>query len=343
MFCRRLLLLLVLAGCALAGGWFWAAQPPERTRPVRVVVIAGSGSLRIGEQLAAAKAIRSSWAFWALVRFKGWQDQLKAGTYEIPPGRSLEAVAEQIRKGETLRFRYRILEGWNTLQMARYFEQLGYFKIEDFLRLTRGPQMLRPPWLPAGIDRLEGFLFPDTYDLPAEKLSARTAVTQMLGAFERLALPLYRTQPDPPRSLNEWVTLASLVEKEAAVSEERAVIAGVFVNRLRINMPLASDPTVEYAFGIRQSAERPLTYAQVRQPSPYNTYIQPGLPPTPIASPGLASLRAALQPALTPYLYFIARYDGTHVFSRTEAEHEQAKKRIRAERLARRGAVGAGR
>jgi UPF0755 protein len=125
------------------------------------------------------------------------------------------------------------------------------------------------------------------------------------------------------------VTLASIVEKEAVVPQERSRIAGVFTSRLRQGWTLGSDPTVEYALGIRQTADQPLTFDQVKIASPYNTYINPGLPPTPIASPGLASLKATLYPEDTPYLYFVARYDGTHVFSRTLAEHEAAQAAIR--------------
>jgi UPF0755 protein len=149
-------------------------------------------------------------------------------------------------------------------------------------------------------------------------------VNQMLERFEQIALPLH--QPNQtPYSLQEWVTLASIVEKEAVVQEERPVIASVFAKRLREGIPLAADPTVEYGLGIRQTVDNPLTYDQVATPSPYNTYINPGLPPTPIASPGVASLEASLDPADTEYLFFMARYDGTHIFSRTLQEHEAAK------------------
>ena len=123
--------------------------------------------------------------------------------------------------------------------------------------------------------------------------------------------------------------MSSIVEKEAVVAEERPTIAGVFTNRLRQNMPLGADPTVEYGLGITQTPDKPLTWAQVGTPSPYNTYINQGLPPTPIASPGMASLEAALSPAKTDYMFFVARYDGTHVFSRTLKEHEGAKQAIR--------------
>ncbi len=128
------------------------------------------------------------------------------------------------------------------------------------------------------------------------------------------------------------MTLASIVEKEAVVGSERPLIAGVFFSRLQKGMRLESDPTVEYALGIRQTADQPLTFAQVKTVSPYNTYLNPGLPPGPIASPGLASLKATLAPEKTDYLFFVARYDGTHVFSRTLQEHEAAVTKIRKQR-----------
>jgi UPF0755 protein len=147
----------------------------------------------------------------------------------------------------------------------------------------------------------------------------------MLGRFEELALPIYqKNQKNTNLDLKEWVTLASIVEKEAVVASERNRIAGVFTSRLNKGMKLGSDPTVEYALGIRQTKEKPLTFKQVETPSPYNTYVNVGLPPTPIASPGIASLEATLAPEKTEYLYFMARYDGTHIFSRTQAEHDAA-------------------
>ena len=153
----------------------------------------------------------------------------------------------------------------------------------------------------------------------------------MLTQFQQDALPVYQ-QAQTQLSLLEWVTLASIVEKESVVGKERRLIAGVFTARLQRGMRLESDPTVEYALGIKQTADRPLTYKQVGTPAPHNTYVNAGLPPTPIASPGLASLKATLNPESTEYLFFVARYDGTHVFSKTLSEHVAATKRIRRER-----------
>ncbi len=316
-------------------GWQWFSAPPNPRSGHVVVLPEGSGTLRIGQILKESGSIRSEWPWLVYVWVRGWQNDLKAGTYKLPPGRALTEIAAQIHSGETLSIRYTIPEGWNLTQMARYFEERGYFSSTAFLALTSGPTMLRPAWLPANLDRLEGFLYPDTYELSADQAQPRAVVLQMLQGFERTALPLYRAEPSPSLSLDAWVTLASIIEKEAAVPTERGQISGVFTNRLQQNIPLGSDPTVEYAFNIRQTADRPLTFKQVRRPSPYNTYLNAGLPPTPIASPGLASLKAALKPEASPYLYFVARYDGTHIFSRTEAEHERAKQQIRAQRRSR--------
>jgi UPF0755 protein len=181
---------------------------------------------------------------------------------------------------------------------------------------------------------LEGFLYPDTYKLNGDQVTPQAVVQQMLNQFKLVALPVYQQRQQTKFNLHEWVTLASIIEKEAVVQNERSRIAGVFISRLRQGVPLGSDPTVEYALGIRQTAAQPLTFAQVETPSPYNTYLNPGLPPTPIASPGLASLKAALYPENTNYFYFVARYDGTHVFSRTLAEHEAAQAAIRKQQSA---------
>jgi len=150
----------------------------------------------------------------------------------------------------------------------------------------------------------------------------------MLDRFEQVALKTYQeNQAGTPKvkiSLKDWVTLASIVEKEAVIESERRIISGVFWNRLKKNMRLEADPTVEYGLNIRQTPENPLTLEQVRTDSPYNTYLNEGLPPGAIASAGLASLKATLEPAATDYLFFVAKFDGSHVFSRTLEEHEKA-------------------
>lgn len=332
----------VAAGIAAWQGWAWwswATSPviaeatessPDQT--IQIQIPPGTAGQQIGQDLEAAGVIRSAlaWKLWSR-----WQARqapgggFQAGTYALAPTRSMTDIAEMIWTGQVVQTSFTIPEGWNRRQMAAYFEQEGFFPAEEFLEATEGIPRDRFPWLPDGLPHLEGFLFPDTYQLPAEGITALQVRDIMLQQFEAIALPLY--QPDATDlSLLGWVTLGSIVEKESVVSEERGVIAGVFTNRLEQNIPLGADPTVEYGLGITQTPEQPLTWAQVGTPSPYNTYINPGLPPTPIASPGQASLEATLAPDETEYLFFVARYDGTHVFSRTLAEHEAATNAIRA-------------
>ncbi|MFM7528077.1 MAG: endolytic transglycosylase MltG [Nodosilinea sp.] len=322
--------------------WSWATGPvfkastslPDQVHTDKVVQLeipAGTAAQQIGEDLKAAGLINSSFA-WKL--WSRWQARrspeggFQAGTYALAPTSSMVDIANTIWNGKVVQTSFTVPEGWNRRQMAGYFQSKGFFPAADFIAMTEQIPRAKYPWLPQGIPHLEGFLFPDTYQLPAAGITAEGVRDMMLSQFESIALPLYQ-QGKTNLSLLDWVTLSSIVEKEAVVPEERGVIAGVFTNRLKQNMPLGADPTVEYGLGITQTPEKPLTWAQVGTPSPYNTYINPGLPPTPIASPSRASLLATLVPASTDYLFFVARYDGTHVFSRTLQEHEAAKVSIR--------------
>ncbi|MDX2099038.1 MAG: endolytic transglycosylase MltG [Leptolyngbyaceae cyanobacterium bins.59] len=336
-------LLLVLGLCSWQGWawWSWVSAPliqmdsgpPEKS--VRIQIPAGTPAQHIGQDLQAAGLIRSSfawnlWSRWLTLQNRGGGFQ--AGTYELSPTQSMQSIAATIWSGKVVRYSFTVPEGWSFEQMASYFEAQGFFKGKDFLTAVRSVPRDRYPWLPPNLPHLEGFLYPDTYEMTGDRITPPEVVEMMLKRFEQVALPLYQQRKgQTDLSLLNWVTLASIVEKEAVIPSERPRIAGVFVQRLKQNIPLGADPTVEYGLNIRQTLEQPLTLAQVRTPSPYNTYLNPGLPPTPIASPGLASLEASLYPEATPYLYFVARYDGTHVFSRTLEEHEAAQAAIRDE------------
>ncbi|MEG4581033.1 endolytic transglycosylase MltG [Microcoleus sp. MON1_C5] len=325
--------------CAWQGWawWSWASAPPKiaetSTSPpedaaVLIQIPEGTPSQKIGRDLEAAGLIRSSsaWNMWTRwLTLQNREGGFQAGTYKLSPTQPLSAVADKIWKGEVVQQSFTIPEGWSLQQMSAYFEAQGFFPAQDFMAVASQVPYAQYPWLPSGLPHLEGFLYPDTYQLDGDAISPQAVIKQMLGRFEELALPIYqKNQKNTKLDLKEWVTLASIVEKEAVVAGERNRISGVFNNRLNKGMPLGSDPTVEYALGIRQTKEKPLTFKQVETPSPYNTYINVGLPPTPIASPGIASLEATLTPEKTEYLYFMARYDGTHIFSRTQAEHDAA-------------------
>lgn len=337
---KGLFFLLLLPAAIGLGGWqgwqwwSWASAPAARAASteeatVRVEIPQGTSAQQIGAQLESAGLIRSASAWELWTRWQGWQNReggFQAGTYELSAADPMSAIADKVWRGDVVQASYTIPEGWTLKQIAEYFQQQGFFTAEEFLKATEQVPRDRHPWLPANLPKLEGFLFPDTYQLPEGNVTPEAVVNQMLNRFQQVALPVYESgRGQTPYSLLEWVTLASIVEKEAVVQAERPTIAAVFARRLREGMPLGADPTVEYGLGIRQTVEQPLTYAQVQTPTPYNTYINPGLPPTPIAAPGLASLKESLAPGNTEYLYFMARYDGTHIFSRTLAEHEAAK------------------
>ncbi|PZO59271.1 MAG: endolytic transglycosylase MltG [Phormidesmis priestleyi] len=334
------LVLLALAAGAATQSWLWWswATAPVLAKEgkqaedsfVQIQIPAGTGANQIGHDLEAAGLIRSTtaWKLYSKLKARGSEGGFQAGSYLISPTQSLAEISSTIWNGEVVQTSFTIPEGWNRTQMAERFEEKGLTTAAEFLAATEKIPYERFPWLPKDIPHVEGFLYPDTYQIDSGKISAEELVDLMLQRFEQVALPVYNDQPSD-YSLLEWVTLSSLVEKEAVVTDERDLIASVFARRLEDGMTLGSDPTVEYGLGIVQTPENPLTLDQVRTPNEYNTYINPGLTPTPIASPGLASLKASLDPAPTEFLYFVARYDGTHVFSRTLADHEEAQAQIR--------------
>jgi UPF0755 protein len=341
---KRLFPIVLLALAGLVAGqswawWSWAKSPvlaSEGTKGgdesfVEINIPSGTASSQVGKDLEAAGLIRSTTAWKLLNKWKSFRGEgtgVQAGSYVISPSQSLGEIASTIWEGDVIQTSFTIPEGWNREKMAALFEAEGLTTAAEFIAATENIPYDRYPWLPKGIPHLEGFLYPDTYQIDTGEISAEKLVDIMLKRFETVALPVYQSQPNE-YSLLDWVTLASIVEKEAVVAEEREQIASVFARRLEEGITLGSDPTVEYGLGIVQTPENPLTFAQVETPNPYNTYINAGLTPTPIASPGVASLKASVAPAPTEFLYFVARYDGTHVFSRTLGDHESAQGNIR--------------
>jgi UPF0755 protein len=340
---KRLFSIVLLALAGLVAGqswawWSWAKSPvlasegaPGDDSFVEINIPSGTASSQVGKDLEAAGLIRSTTAWKLLNKWKSFRGEgsgVQAGSYVISPSQSLGEIASTIWEGDVIQTSFTIPEGWNREKMAALFEEDGLTTAAEFMAATENIPYDRYPWLPKGIPHLEGFLYPDTYQIDTGEISAEKLVDIMLKRFETVALPVYQSQPNE-YSLLDWVTLASIVEKEAVVAEEREQIASVFARRLEEGITLGSDPTVEYGLGIVQTPENPLTFAQVETPNPYNTYINAGLTPTPIASPGVASLKASVAPAPTEFLYFVARYDGTHVFSRTLGDHESAQGNIR--------------
>jgi UPF0755 protein len=293
----------------------------------RVTIPEGAAFRTAADSLHAEGFVSSPWLFRAYARITGRDRQIRAGTYVLQHGLSWNELVDALRKGQGIERRVTIPEGWSLAQIVpKLATELGV--PEDSVRAAVRDPALRSE-LGITTPTLEGYLFPDTY-IFSYGTQARAAVKELVRHFEEKWKPEWNDRLNQlSMSRNEIITLASIIEKEARLPEERPVISAVYHNRLRIGMPLQADPTVQYALG--EHHERVL-YRDLEVDSPYNTYRRTGLPPGPIASPGSASIEAALYPASVPYLYFVADSDGHHEFRTTFKEHREAKERIRRER-----------
>ncbi len=252
---------------------------------------------------------------------------IKAGTYTLKRGESWTMLIHALRDGEGLDRRVTIPEGWSLLNIVPALATALGAPEDSVDSAVRDTALLRELDLPT--PTLEGYLFPDTY-IFSYGTSPRAAVREMVNRFLHVWDPAWDERLQQlAMSRNDIITLASIIEREARLPEERPVISAVYHNRLRLQMPLQADPTVEYALGAHH--ER-LYYRDLAVESPYNTYRHPGLPPGPIASPGKASIEAALFPAAVPYLYFVASPDGHHEFRTTFKAHTEAVQEARRER-----------
>jgi UPF0755 protein len=321
---RRLLFFLLVAGFALAGFWFHETQWPVRSAqdpPQGLLVAPGAGVRDIGRQLRDLGLVRHPDIFRALVVSRGATARLRAGEYELTGSMSLDDIVTKLVKGDVVRRTVTFPEGSDLETMARLAAARGIM-MEDFLAAARNPAPIRD-LDPAAAD-LEGYLFPDTYDLTRRPPPAADLVARMVKRFRDVITPELPRIQASGMSLREVVTLASVVELETARPEERPRIAAVFKNRLRKRMPLQTDPTVIYALRKAGSYDGNIRRGDLDVDSPYNTYRFPGLPPGPIASPGRDAIRAVLQPAAVRDLYFVSRNDGSHHFSDNLADHNRA-------------------
>ncbi|MDD2365435.1 MAG: endolytic transglycosylase MltG [Desulfuromonadaceae bacterium] len=279
----------------------------------------GSGIKKLAIELKKAGVIRSSWHFVILTRLKGNSHKLKAGEYRLNDGMTPDTILSKIVSGDVDYRKFTLPEGYSTYQAAELLEQKGYFNKEDFLKKCRDKLLLAKLGLKEAASA-EGYLYPATYNLP-KLCSPEQLLDQMIGQFNKEFYNITKGEVLEPVSRHNIVTLASIIEREAVSSEEKCIISSVFHNRLRVGMPLQSDPTAVY--GIRNQPGK-VSKTDIQITSPYNTYLNRGLPPGPIGNPGRDSMLAAMNPAKTDYLYFVARKDGTHQFSRTLEEHNRA-------------------
>ena len=296
----------------------------EAGRPYLYQVRYGSGFYEVAEDLSRAGVIRSIRFFKFLGKARDVSSRIKAGYYHLDSGMSAGAILDALVAGKVYSVRVTVPEGKDNRSVARIIAATGLVTEQDFLAAADDAKILEANGLGAALPAAkstEGFLFPDTYMIPWGS-SAGEIVAMMLGNFRHQAgAELLEQMVQSPIGLYKTIILASIVEREAASSAERPSIAGVFANRVRIGMKLESCATIQYILG---EVKQTLLWSDLKRESPYNTYIHAGYPAGPIANPGLASIRAAANPEAHEYLYFVSRNDGTHVFSKTLAEHNRA-------------------
>lgn len=310
-----------IALACLAGDAVFFLTSPASSEPAEVVVTIAAGTPlpAVANRLEQRGLVRSAFRFSLLARLQGVARRIKAGEYRLSTGLRPPELLDKLVRGEVVLHQITFPEGFTQRQVASLLESEDLASSQRLLDIATDSGFIQELGIPAS--SLEGYLFPDTYrfsrNLPEERI-----LRTMVSRFQQHITAADRTRArELGLSLHQVVTLASIVEKETAVAEERPLIAGVFFNRLERRIPLQSDPTVIYGL---DSFDGNLTRRHLEMDTPYNTYTRRGLPPGPICNPGAASIEAVLHPASTPYLYFVAKKDGSHHFSATLRDHNAA-------------------
>jgi UPF0755 protein len=284
-----------------------------------ITVQKGASFRQVASQITATGFISNHTAFVVLGKLMGIEEQIRPGRYDLNSLMAPSTILNVLATGQTIPYWVTIPEGYSMRQIGEVLEEVGVTTAELFVQAAQDTAFIRELGVEA--DTLEGFLFPDTYRFH-HGTSPHDTIAAMVGQFQRLYTPEVQEQArERGLSTLEVLTLASIIEKETGAGEERALISAVFHNRLKRGMLLQSDPTVIYAL---PAFDGNLRKPDLQYASPYNTYRVRGLPPGPIANPGLDSIMAALHPAPVPYLYFVSKNNGTHHFSITLAEHSRA-------------------
>lgn len=323
------MLVLVLVGGLIGGRMIYELAQPVSTTPAAAVMVTikpGMSTQEIGQVLYEKKLIRSVQLFRLVARLEGMEKSLQAAEYSFSPTMGVRHIVGMLSRGEVAYRQFTVPEGYTIDQMAALLAEKN---LADADKFKHAAKTLRPfDYIQAGdniVYPVEGFTFPDTYRV-ARGATESQLLTMMLYQFnERFTPEMKERARQLGLSLREVIILASLVEKEAQVASERPIIAAVFMNRLKLEMPLQSCATIQYILGYPKPE---LTIQDTQLPSPYNTYLNMGLPPGPIANPGIDSIKAVLYPADTDYLYFVADRQGVHHFSRTYDQHLAAIARV---------------
>lgn len=322
----------VLAAILLAAIGFEAWRvltpaPAVRDAPRFVEIPARVSGVQVAWRLTQAEVIRSPESFVAVSLVRGSLRSLKAGEYAVPRGASTLDVLALLESGRVHQHPVLHPEGATVAELAQLLDNERLAAAADIVRVAHDPAFLRAHDIAA--DSVEGYLFPDTYYFVRGLTPPQMLDRMVQRMFAKLTPDIRARARTRGLGVHELLTLASIIEREAVVPDERRLISAVFWNRLKLGMPLQADPTVQYGAG---KERRALTRLDLRTDQPYNTYQRPGLPPGPIASPGLAAVEAALDPAAVSYLYFVAKDDHRHHFSTTLDEHQRAVTRYRTAR-----------
>jgi len=325
------LFVLVLVAMAGISAALWvqgsATAPGTADETLTVYIPRGAPFAQVVNILEQNGLVRSRLFFRALGYFYSAPKQIKAGEYEFTRAMTPGEILKKLVDGDVKKHSIVVPEGFTVRKIAARLAAEGIVEEKEFLRLARDRNMLASLNIPG--PSAEGFLFPDTYNFE-RGLDAAAILQKMAGQFRaKVTAEMIARAGAQGFTLVQWVTLASIIEKETGLKSEMPLVAAVFRNRLQKKMPLQSDPTVIYGI---EDFDGNLTRRHLERQNPYNSYLNRGLPPGPICSPGLDALQAALNPAPVAYLYFVSRNDGTHQFSESLSEHSRAVRKFQINR-----------
>ena len=298
----------------------YAKTPADENPAVKMITVSrGSSFAQTAQTLYQAGIIKSPLKFRILARMRRVEKRIQAGEYLLAPSMPPGVILEKMVTGKVRLYKMTVPEGSNLKEIAGIIAQAGFVNSEDFMKIATDPAEVGKLGIEAAT--LEGYLFPDTYYFP-KSATARDIIEAMVERFRSLFSDEWKNRAaEMGFTIHEVLTMAAIIEKETGAAAERPLISSVFHNRLRKGMRLETDPTVIYGI---ENFDGNLTRSHLRTYTPYNTYKIKGLPPGPIASPGLASIEAALYPAKTDYLFFVSKQDGTHHFSSKFWDHRRA-------------------
>jgi len=334
-FLIALSLVLAMVGGTLFYAWNGLRPAPEASAPVKFTITSGMRAQKVAELLEEQGLIRNAFLFGSWLKVEGEGSRFQAGEYELTPGMTREEIVAKLNKGDTVAaetIKFTIPEGFTVSQISeRLAEKAGVDK-EKFMEAANKPELWTGSIWTKGLPSdgslrypLEGYLFPETYEMKAGSTETEI-INRMLAELDRkldqLPEDWLGVLEERGLTVHQLLTIASLVEREVVADEERAIVSGVIQNRLKKKMPLQIDATVQYL--LDKQKER-LLEVDLKVNSPYNTYLNQGLPPGPIATPSLKSIEAALYPDQTEYLYYVTKKDGTntHLFAETYAQHQK--------------------